>query len=115
LPRGSRGPTRWFNAACFPLPTAVPDAVFGGTYIPYGNAGPNIINTPGFGDVSLSGSKTWTIKETRSLEFRAESFNLFNHPHFGPPQAAVPSSTAGQIFSTASANRQIQMVLKIAF
>ena len=115
LPRGNRGPNGWFNAACFPLPTPVPDPVYGGTYIPYGDAGPNIINTPGFGDVSLSGFKVWTIRDTKNIEFRSEAFNLFNHPHFGPPQASVPSSTAGQIFSTAYDNREIQMVLKISF
>jgi hypothetical protein len=115
LPKGSRGPTGWFDTSCFPLPTPVADTVAGGTYVPYGNAGPNIVNTPGFGDVSLSGFKSWTIKESRTIEFRSEAFNLFNHPHFGAPQAAVPSSTAGQIFSTSSANREIQMVLKVTF
>lgn len=115
LPRGSRGPNGWFNASCFPLPTPVPDLIYGGTYEPYGNAGPNIINVPGFGDVTLSGFKVWKIRDAMNVEFRAESFNLFNHPHFGAPQAAVPSSTAGQIFSTAYDNREIQLVLKISF
>jgi hypothetical protein len=115
LPRGSRGVNGWFNAACFPLPTPVPDPVYGGTYIPYGDAGPAIINAPGLGDVTLSGIKTWTIRESKTVEFRAEAFNLFNHPHFGAPELSVPSSTAGQIFSTAAANREIQAVLKISF
>jgi hypothetical protein len=115
LPRGSRGPSGWFNTACFPLPTPIVDPVYGGTYLPYGDAGPNIINTPGLVDVALSGFKVWSLGESRNLEFRAEAFNLFNHPHFGAPQVAVPSSTAGQIFSTSQANREIQMVLKVSF
>jgi Carboxypeptidase regulatory-like domain/TonB dependent receptor len=115
LPRNQRGPNQWFNASCFPLPTPVPDLVYGGTYVPYGDAGPNIINVPGIGDVGLSGFKVFPWGEGRSVEFRAEAFNLLNTPHFGPPQAAVPSSTAGQIFSTAEDNREIQLVLKISF
>ena len=51
----------------------------------FGNAGRNILTAPGFEDIDFSIAKTTTIKERASLQFRAEAFNLFNHPNFGQP------------------------------
>ena len=64
-------------------------------------------------------------------EFRAEFFNLFNHPNFLPPGrnnspgvalyaganasgAPIPTSTAG-VLTTGLPERQIQFGLKILF
>ena len=51
----------------------------------FGNAGRNILTAPGFEDIDFAISKTTAIKERASLQFRAEAFNLFNHPNFGQP------------------------------
>ena len=59
----------------------------------FGNAGRNILTAPGFEDIDFSVAKTTTIKERASLQFRAEAFNLFNHPNFGQPVNNMASRT----------------------
>jgi hypothetical protein len=46
-------------------------------------------------------SKT-SIDETRRGQFRAECFNLLNHPNSGPPENDVESSVFGQILLVSS-------------
>jgi hypothetical protein len=53
--------------------------------------------------------------ERVGLEFRAEFFNLFNHPQFGPPDTFLPDETFGSINSTVNNPRLIQFALKFVF
>ena len=99
---------RWFNPAAFLLPTA-------GTY---GNAGRDIFTGPGLATFDTSLFKTTAISERLKLQFRAEFFNLFNHPNFGMPvvstfSAGAPSPTAGVITYTTTTQREIQFGLKL--
>ena len=48
----------------------------------FGNSGRNILIGPGFQQWDLSLLKNFRIFETRNLQFRAESFNVFNHTNF---------------------------------
>jgi hypothetical protein len=50
-----------------------------------GDASRNIFRDSGFKDLDLSVTKVWKIKERLSTQFRAEFFNLFNHPNFANP------------------------------
>jgi hypothetical protein len=61
------------------------------------------------------GHEHFTITERLTMEFRAESFNAFNTPAFGGPNASVTSSTFGVITTQANAPRQNQMALKLIF
>jgi hypothetical protein len=87
----------------------------------FGNAGRNILTSPGFEDIDLSIAKTTTIKERAALQFRAEAFNLFNHPNFGQPVNNLASTAFGQILSTRTSrgdlgsSRQLQLGLKLIF
>ena len=65
-------------------------------------------------DWDVSFIKRNQITEKVTLEFRAELFNLFNHPNFSAPGSTVGSSTAGQLTSAASP-RDIQFGLKLSF
>jgi len=47
------------------------------------------------------------------LEYRAEAFNAFNHPHFCAPDTNVNDGTFGQIFATCPAGREVQMAVKL--
>jgi hypothetical protein len=51
----------------------------------------------------LSFSKNTAIGERINLQFRAESFNLSNTPHFANPSGNANSSNFGKITSTQSA------------
>jgi len=87
----------------------------------FGNAGRNIIEGPGFSNVDLSIAKNTLIKESVNLQFRAETFNLFNHPNFAQPNRTFTSSDFGRITATRTArgdlgsSRQIQFGLKLTF
>jgi hypothetical protein len=87
----------------------------------FGNAGRNIIEGPGFQDVDLSVAKSTPIKENVNLQFRAEAFNVLNHPNFAQPNRTVTSSDFGRITATRTArgdlgsSRQIQLGMKLTF
>jgi hypothetical protein len=49
------------------------------------------------------------------LQFRAEFFNLGNHPNFAPPNSTVNSTSNGIISSTVTDARQIQFGLRVDF
>ncbi len=56
------------------------------------------------------------IHENATLQFRAEFFNLFNHPQFSNPTLTFNSApTFGQITSTSVNPRLVQLALKYAF
>ena len=44
-----------------------------------------------------------------------EVFNLFNHPGFGFPNAAIGNPTVGRITTTVVDNRSMQFALKVNF
>jgi hypothetical protein len=49
------------------------------------------------------------------LNFRAEFFNLFNHPQFGAPIADINQQAFGAVNSTVNNPRLIQLALKLSF
>jgi Carboxypeptidase regulatory-like domain len=63
----------------------------------------------------LSAIKNFTIKDSLSLQFRLEAFNVFNHVQFGFPNTTVGSSTFGYITSQANLPRNVQAALKLYF
>jgi hypothetical protein len=83
--------------------------------------GPSLVND------DLSISKTTKIRERLSVQFRAEAFNLFNHPNFSNPNTSLytgpttKNPSVGKITSTISASgglpssRQIQFAVRLAF
>jgi len=103
-------PGQWFNPNAFVLPAA-------GTY---GNLGRGVYCGPGLADFDLSLFKTTQLTERTGLQFRAEFFNILNHPNFATPNATVFSSgavnaSAGLITTLATTPRQIQFGLKLMF
>jgi len=76
------------------------------------------VRQPGARDVSMSIFKEFPLAKVREgmrLQFRAESFNTFNHPHFQGPNASVGSSSFGLIDSTVNNPRELQLALKLYF
>ena len=96
--------SQWFNTAAFAFSAP-------GTF---GNAGRNILDGPGFQSVNASLVKNTHFTERVNLQFRAEAFNLFNHPNFNLPDNFLGSPTFGRITS-ARDPRHIQFGLKLLF
>lgn len=107
----------WYNPACLSLAPA-------GTL---GNLPRNVISGPGYVDTDFALLKNTRITERINTQFRAEFFNLFNHPNFAQPSGSaftqLPGTGSGLINPTAgvisttgiNAPREIQFALKILF
>jgi hypothetical protein len=113
-------PNRYFDPTAFTLQ----DAGFLGT------SGRNNLTGPGYTNLDFSLGKNIPVKklgDSGALEFRAEFFNILNHPNFaisdtfrqvfaGSANGEAPLPTAGIITTTGSArSRQIQLALKLLF
>jgi hypothetical protein len=99
---------RWFNTDAF-----VPNAI--GTF---GTMGINNLRGPGFANVDLALSKRFPIprRERHNLLFRAEFFNLFNHPNFGLPNSTLAArATFGRITSSGGLPRVLEFAMRYAF
>jgi hypothetical protein len=100
-----------------------------------GNVGRNTLIGPGVTSLDFSVFKNNHIKrisENFNVQFRAEIFNILNHPNFGVPsttgdgntdiydgtgllQSAANGGIAGQLLRTTVSERQIQFALKFIF
>ncbi len=109
LPHHKRSIAEWFNTAAF---TNTPGQS-NSNPIP-GNAGRNLVRGPGYTNDDFSLFKNFSLPESMTLQFRAESFNLLNTPHFGNPNASRNSGSFGSITS-ASDPRIMQFALKLIF
>jgi hypothetical protein len=101
-------PNQWFNTSCFAAPA--PGELGTASRTPV--SGPGFVNT----DFSLIKHFALPFREGMRLDFRAEVFNLFNHPQFGLPNADFNSpATFGVVNSTVNNPRLFQFALKLAF
>ncbi len=137
LHKDSNGVLNWignpaaFNQPCElgvspPTPTGC-EALSGAAAL---GSKPGLIPTPGFHRLDFSAFKGVQINERWSAQFRAEFFNILNHPNFNAPNfggngvvsiggsGSYNSTTFGEIGSTRDAPydpRQIQFALKLYF
>jgi hypothetical protein len=95
---------RWFDTSAFAF----------AKYGSFGNSGRNILEGPGYADVSASMLKDSRLNERCRLQFRAEFFNFFNRVNFSLPDIFLGSPTFGRI-SSAGSPRRIQFGLKLIF
>ena len=89
-----------------------------------GNVGRNVIRGPGLFTFDASLVKTTALGGGRSLQLRLEAFNLFDNVNFGIPSvgnltvftsASERNPTAGQITSTSTPARQLQLAARFSF
>jgi hypothetical protein len=108
---------QYIKLECFTPPT---------TSTQYGNAGRNTLIGPGLISLDFSLFKTIPLKkisESSDVQFRMECFNCTNRINLSPPvfnnaimdNLGNPASNAGQITSTTTTSRQIQLALKLSF
>jgi len=81
---------QWTNPAAFSYPA--PYA--------FGNAGRNILTGPGLADWDFSLIRNFKLWESKTLQFRAEMFNILNRPNFTLPNADWSSTSFGVIGNT---------------
>ncbi|MCM3874138.1 MAG: TonB-dependent receptor, partial [Pyrinomonadaceae bacterium] len=111
-----------------PIPSSNGTAVAGAQGTDIGNVGRNVLRGPRQTNVDFSIIRRFPLGEAKSLEFRAEFFNLFNRVNFANPvsnlnAAAVDQNTGqitnpgdfGRIISTSNNPRLIQFALKLNF
>jgi hypothetical protein len=114
LPSDERTPARWFNTDVFLPPERMTQGQFG-------NSGRNILIGPGFHQWDLSLLKNFRIRERASFQFRAESFNVFNHTNFTGLNTTVRLDNAGRptagygAVNAAGPGRVLSFGLKLLF
>jgi hypothetical protein len=115
----SKEQTVWFNTACF----TAPSGNNGNISTPnnpwtFGNE-PRVdanLRQQGVVNFDFAVFKRTTIMERLNVEFRAEFFDLFNHPQFGPPNGTATSPTFGVVTNTVNNTfRIVQFGLKFIF
>jgi hypothetical protein len=83
-------PNQWVLRSAFTAPSPYT----------FGNAGRNILTGPGLISWNFALTRKFQFKEARALEFRAEVYNLLNHPNFDIPVRDLASPNFGQILNT---------------
>ncbi len=85
----------------------------------WGNSGLGTFTGPGQFNFDLTlgkNTRVGGVHENATLQFRAEFFNLFNHPQFSNPAVAFNSASSfGQITSTSVNPRLVQLAVKYVF
>ena len=90
------------------LPTSV--------YVRPGNVGRNPIFGPGQFAVDVGVFKDFSITERFKLQFRAQAYNIANHPQFSPPDTSVLDSNFGRITRTLlDTERQLEFAARVTF
>lgn len=109
LPSSQRSLSEWFDTSCFvpPLPYT------------YGNEGRDVLRGPGYFDIDTGMFKNINVSDRAKLQFRAEFFNVTNHPNFGIPGGwgnnPVGSPTFGVIGKSVGNPRIMQFALKLIY
>lgn len=81
-------PVGAYNRAAFTVPTG-----YDGTYgVNMGNLSRNALRGPGFFQWDFSAMKSFGLTEKLKLQFRADLFNILNHPNFSNPDGGLCQS-----------------------
>ena len=97
---------QWINAACFVAPPVGE----------LGNAARVPVVGPDFVNSDFSVIKDFALpRREMGLNFRAEFFNLFNHPELGEPINDINADGFGAVNTTVNNPRLVQLALKLTF
>jgi hypothetical protein len=80
-----------------------------------GNLGRNTYTGPGWWNMDFSVLKDTHLTEALNMQFRAEFFNILNHPTFGTPGGSIGGSNFGLSTNTQSSERELQFGLRFIF
>jgi len=105
---GPNGTSTFFTTDAFAIPAQNT----------FGNAGREIVNGPGLGNIDFSIFKRFPVAplgENADLTLRVESFNFTNTPHFNNPNGDVANRNFGRVTSAADDARQFQLGMTLRF
>jgi hypothetical protein len=68
-----------------------------------------------FTNIDMNFVKKTRIREGMTFEFRAEFFDIFNHPNFSIPSGNINNTGFGVITGTIGSPREIQLNARINF
>ncbi len=105
--RIAAGQYQYLNAQAVSAPTAA--------NTPFGNASRNVARAPNFNDLDFALHKRFPLGFHESaLEFRAEAFDVLNHPNAQAPDSNISDSAFG-VVSSYFPSRELQFAAKIVF
>ena len=114
--------------ACVPTSdSTVPCA--GVSPVRQGTLGRNYVRTDYFWTLNTALQRSFPVREQLHLNFRAEAFNIMNHPNLGSPDTTLTSPTFGEVVAGATttigssnselyamgASRSLQLSLRLQF
>lgn len=94
----------WFDTSAFAAPA----------YGFFGDARNGVIRGPGYTSFNLALTKTWPLVSRLHLQFRAEAFNVANHPNFESVDTGLGDGSYGQVTS-AGDPRILEFALKMIY
>src|SRR5262249_14111721 len=104
LPADERTPEHWFNTSAFAI----------APQFTIGSASRNPVRGPSYRNVDFALMRRVAVGGARSIEARAEVFNLLNTPNLGAPNAVLGAASFGTI-TTALDPRVVQLAFKFLF
>jgi hypothetical protein len=104
LPADQRSTSKWFDTTAFS----------GAPVFTLGNASRNPVVGPGYRSLDVMLGRTFPLKESLSLELRAEAFNVTNSPSYGAPNTSQGPAAFGSI-TRAFDPRVFELVAKVHF
>ena len=103
----------FYNQAAFVLSPLAPGQVSAHVF---GNTANGVLRGPDLVTFDFSAMKNFKFSDRWTLQFRAEMFNIFNHPNFANPGTTVDVPGGASISSTIPDNqREIQFAMKLLF
>ncbi|MBI3472238.1 MAG: carboxypeptidase regulatory-like domain-containing protein [Candidatus Solibacter usitatus] len=103
------------NPTCKTLLPNQADAFLLPAQFTYGNAGRNFFRGDGLLQLDMSLIKNFRLTESRSLDFRAQVFNLTNTTSFSSPGGTVNLNTGGLVTSTRNKARVFEFGVKVNY
>jgi len=85
------------------------------TDVRFGTVGRNTMRAPGVVNMDFSLFRTFKLTEKFNLQFRAETFNLTNTPHFNAPNGNVNSTRFGMVTGVVGDPRSFRFGLRFGF
>jgi hypothetical protein len=97
---------KWFDTTQFAQPAA----------FTFGNCGSNTVRAPGTKNVNLSLFRSFPLPKDRRLEFRIETYNVFNWVNYAiPGQSVANAATFGRVTGSLGDPRQMQFAVKFYY